>query len=61
MGARKKVISKNVKVPFNSSIRSGVKADFIKMCQDMDLDKNELLEALLKEFMSQRLIDRKFR
>jgi len=51
---------RNTKIPFNRSIRAGVVYDFEKICIEMEVNKNELVEALLKEFILQKLTTKKF-
>ncbi len=59
MAAIKKT-TRNVKVPFNRSISAGIVSDFEKICKEIGVNKNELVEALLKEFILQKLTTKKF-
>lgn len=59
MSAIKKT-RRNTKIPFNRSIRASVVYDFEKICTEMGVNKNELLEALIKEFILQKLTTKKF-
>lgn len=53
--ANKKKYARLRKTPFPLSIRKGVINDFEKMCQELEIDKNEMAESLFKEFIKQRV------
>lgn len=40
-----------VKVPLNSSVRRGVKLEFLRICDKHKFDKNILIESFVSEFL----------
>lgn len=56
----KKKPSLDKKVPFNISVRAGIKLSFIRQCEEDNVNHNDMIEVLMEEYLQQRYYDEKY-